>query len=253
VLGNREINLGTSTLQVLANSFAALSLDPNPSNPVSQLIATTQDGLNIARYAGSTQATLAESYFIASFNNDAKLAKIYASSDVTESELEYTADTHTFNGEIISNSLKSGSSAPTTNGITKVVVSDADGRLSFKDSTAIGVTSVARTNGFGISASVADPTTTPNITIGIDSASSALKSYIAQNAITSFTETAEEFTGSTSSSVTVAHTPLTSKARMVYFNGVLMNAANVAIVGTGFTISGITRATSDVITVNYSY
>ena len=42
------------------------------------------------------------------------------------------------------------------------------------------VTSVSRTNGFGIDASVANSTTTPNITIAIDSASSALKDYIAQ-------------------------------------------------------------------------
>ncbi len=40
------------------------------------------------------------------------------------------------------------------------------------------VTSVSRTNGFGINSSVATPSTTPNITIAIDSASSVLKEYI---------------------------------------------------------------------------
>lgn len=69
----------------------------------------------------------------------------------------------------------------------------------------------------------------------------------------SFTETVERFTSSTSLTVTVANTPKTSKARMVFFNGVEMDPSNVSIVGTGFTISGIARETSDVITVKYSY
>jgi len=68
-----------------------------------------------------------------------------------------------------------------------------------------------------------------------------------------FTETKEEFTGSTSSTVTVANTPKTSKARLVYFNGVMMKNSNVSISGSDFTISGITRETSDIITVKYSY
>jgi len=69
----------------------------------------------------------------------------------------------------------------------------------------------------------------------------------------SFTETAEEFTGSTSSTVTVSNSPLTSKARMVYMNGVLYQSSNVSQTGAAFTLSGITRETSDVITVKYSY
>lgn len=78
-------------------------------------------------------------------------------------------------------------------------------------------------------------------------------SSLATTAAAVFTETVERFTGSTSSSVTVAHTPLTTKARMVFFNGVEMDPSNVSITGTGFTLSGVTRESSDIVTVKYSY
>lgn len=68
-----------------------------------------------------------------------------------------------------------------------------------------------------------------------------------------FTETIERFTGSTSSSLTTAHTPLSGKAEIVYINGIAFDPSNVTIVGTSVTISGITRETSDIITIKYSY
>lgn len=78
-------------------------------------------------------------------------------------------------------------------------------------------------------------------------------SITASSGGSSFTETVERFTGSTSLSLTVAHTPLTTKARMVFFNGVEMDPSAVSISGTGFTISGITRISGDILTVKYSY
>jgi hypothetical protein len=70
-----------------------------------------------------------------------------------------------------------------------------------------------------------------------------------------FTQTSERFTGSTSSTVTVSNTPLANKARLVYWNNVLVDATYVSIVGVDFTISipDLPRQTDTVITVIYSY
>jgi hypothetical protein len=86
----------------------------------------------------------------------------------------------------------------------------------------------------------------------IISDSTVLKGYIDLKE-NSFTETKEEFTGSTSLTVTASHTPLTTKARLAYFNGILIDDSNISISGTSFTISGITRETSDKIKIIYSY
>lgn len=78
-----------------------------------------------------------------------------------------------------------------------------------------------------------------------------------QNALngkeTSFTETAEEFTGSTSMSITLSNTPKSGKAEMYFLNGVAINQSNISRTGTGVTLSGFTRWSSDVITAKYSY
>lgn len=69
----------------------------------------------------------------------------------------------------------------------------------------------------------------------------------------SFTETAQEFTGSTSMSITLSNTPKSGKAEMYFLNGVAINQSNVSRTGTGVTLSGFTRWSSDVITAKYSY
>lgn len=70
---------------------------------------------------------------------------------------------------------------------------------------------------------------------------------------TSFTETIERFTGSTSATVTVAHTPLTGHTQIVFLNGIECDPNNILITGNAFTLAGIVRETSDVITIKYSY
>lgn len=86
--------------------------------------------------------------------------------------------------------------------------------------------------------------------LGTDANGKVILGTVGANA---FTETTQEFTGGTSLSFTVSNTPLLSKARMIFFNGVLMQNVNVSISGSVFTISGITREVSDVITIKYSY
>lgn len=70
-------------------------------------------------------------------------------------------------GKVKIASLDTGNAAPTTNGTTKMVISDADGLLSYANiPSATGtVTSVSTTAGTGISTTVTNPTTTPNISI----------------------------------------------------------------------------------------
>jgi hypothetical protein len=85
--------------------------------------------------------------------------------------------------------------------------------------------------------------------------------YPSQNAVkvyadtkeTAFTETTQEFTGSTSLSITLSNTPKSGKAEMYFLNGVGILASNVSRTGTTVTFSGITRWTSSTITAKYSY
>lgn len=69
----------------------------------------------------------------------------------------------------------------------------------------------------------------------------------------SFSETAEEFTSSTSMSITLSNTPKSGKAEMYYLNGIVIKSSNISRTGTSVTLSGFTRESSDVITAKYSY
>lgn len=69
----------------------------------------------------------------------------------------------------------------------------------------------------------------------------------------SFTETTQEFTGSTSSSITLSNTPKSGKAEMYYLNGIVIKSSNISRTGTSVTLGGFTRESSDVITAKYSY
>jgi hypothetical protein len=69
-----------------------------------------------------------------------------------------------------------------------------------------------------------------------------------------FTETTEEFTGSTSSSITLSNTPKTGKAEMYYLNGIVIKTANISRTGASVTLTlPFARETTDVITAKYSY
>jgi hypothetical protein len=85
--------------------------------------------------------------------------------------------------------------------------------------------------------------------------------YPSQNAVkvyadtkeATFTETVQEFTSSTSLTLTLSNTLKTSKAVMVFYNGLPMDAAAFSASGTTVTLSGLTRETTDKIKVKYSY
>jgi len=66
-------------------------------------------------------------------------------------------------------------------------------------------------------------------------------------------QTTEEFTGSTSMSITLAHSANAGAHKFVFVNGVECINANASISGTALTLSGFTRDASDIIQVKYSY
>lgn len=68
-----------------------------------------------------------------------------------------------------------------------------------------------------------------------------------------YTASTEEFTGSTSTSITLAHSAASAMYWVVTMNGVLFDEANYSISGTALTISNITRLSSDIIKVKYYY
>lgn len=84
----------------------------------------------------------------------------------------------------------------------------------------------------------------------VGSASTARSNISAEQ---TFTETTQEFTSSTSMSITLSNTPKAGKAEMYYLNGIVIKSSNISRTGTGVTLSGFTRESSDVITAKYSY
>jgi hypothetical protein len=68
-----------------------------------------------------------------------------------------------------------------------------------------------------------------------------------------FTETTQEFTGATSLTLTLSNTLKSSKAVVVYYNGLAMDNTAFSASGTTVTLSGLTRETTDKIKVKYSY
>jgi hypothetical protein len=67
------------------------------------------------------------------------------------------------------------------------------------------------------------------------------------------TDALQEFTGSTSMSITLTGTPKTGTVETYYLNGVVIKASNISRTGASVTLSGFTRESSDVITAKYSY
>jgi hypothetical protein len=68
-----------------------------------------------------------------------------------------------------------------------------------------------------------------------------------------FIETTQDFTGSTSLTLTLSNTLKTSKTVVVFYNGLAMDNAAFSASGTTVTLSGLTRETTDKIKVKYSY
>lgn len=83
-------------------------------------------------------------------------------------------------GNWIVNNLATGGTAPATTGTTKMVVTDANGLFSFADipGGSGGVTSFGKVDGLGINSSVANPTTTPVLTIAVDTAEITSREYL---------------------------------------------------------------------------
>lgn len=70
---------------------------------------------------------------------------------------------------------------------------------------------------------------------------------------TAFLAANEEFTGSTSLSITISNTPLTTKEETYYLNGLVIQSSRISRVGTSVTFTGFVREATDIITVKYSY
>jgi hypothetical protein len=126
----------------------------------------------------------------------------------------------------------------------------AIGNASNQLSTASAITGsrvlVSDANGVPVHSTV---TTT---TLGYLDVTSSAQTQINSKEAT-FTETTQEFTSSTSMSITLSNTPKSGKAEMYYLNGIVIKQSNISRTGTGVTLSGFTRESSDVITAKYSY
>lgn len=67
------------------------------------------------------------------------------------------------------------------------------------------------------------------------------------------TDAAQQFTGSTSNTITLANSPSAIDHLMVSLNGQILTAADFSVSGATLTLSNITRETSDYVIVYYAY
>jgi hypothetical protein len=68
-----------------------------------------------------------------------------------------------------------------------------------------------------------------------------------------WTDVAQQFTGSTSNSITLSNAPSTSKHLTVSLNGQILTAADYSVTGTTLTLANVNREASDYIIVYYAY
>lgn len=113
-------NDGTNDLLTIdqANHFSLIRANNTADGSLSGLIAGADSGgdgvyFNLSAFASSTTTN------------------IYG--DGVAKSISYTADSHTFTGNVIVSNLATGGSAPSTTGTTKMVITDDNGLLSFAD------------------------------------------------------------------------------------------------------------------------
>lgn len=120
---NRTIDLNGKILQTTQGGNTFLYINPTTDAEESTLSAknTTNPDNNVSQVDLSTTNTYAQFEMNSNFGND-KSTDIFGYADATTSTLTYTADTHTFDGDLLLNSIASGAttdSVLTINPITK--------------------------------------------------------------------------------------------------------------------------------------
>lgn len=90
----------TALFQVINGGANWLSIDPtNGGNSIQAFNPTDND--NTATISTDASSTIAEVSLVSNFNDGVKVAHIDIFADVTQSYLEFNADTHTFTGSIL--------------------------------------------------------------------------------------------------------------------------------------------------------
>jgi hypothetical protein len=123
-------------LSIEQDGIEFLSANPTPNNESATLQAyNTTDADNSARITAHTTDTQADFDLLANFDDLTKFGRIQITANASASTITYTADTHTFNGNVIISNLAGSGSAPSTSGTRQQMISDGSGQLSFIDKT----------------------------------------------------------------------------------------------------------------------
>jgi hypothetical protein len=123
-------------LSIEQDGIEFLSANPTPNNESATLQAyNTTDADNSARITAHTTDTRADFDLLANFDDLTKFGRIQITANASASTITYTADTHTFNGNVIISNLATSGSAPSTSGTRQQMISDGSGQLSFIDKT----------------------------------------------------------------------------------------------------------------------
>lgn len=79
-----------------------LRIDPSPGGEASELRAYNEtDDDNVASFSAETSNTQAASSIVSRFNGSVKISNIYLFTDATTSTIDYSADTHSFTGNVL--------------------------------------------------------------------------------------------------------------------------------------------------------
>ena len=97
---NRTVNLAGSSLQIQDGGVDYLLLNPATGAAEIKAFNNTDNG-NQAQFHGEAESTQASFRVEADFNDGVKNASISGDVNATEAVIEYFADTHTFNGDIL--------------------------------------------------------------------------------------------------------------------------------------------------------
>lgn len=100
--GNVTGELDGNTLTVESGGRTFLTINPETGNEFVSFMAnnTTDDG-NTASVQAGTSATTSDVAFVANFNDGAKVGRIIAHADASESTITHDADRHIFNGNTV--------------------------------------------------------------------------------------------------------------------------------------------------------
>jgi hypothetical protein len=249
--GNQTIN-GVKTFNDEVHSYGGFSVvDPNGSLETAfltyeNLLGTYGGGLKLRSTGGNSNTLYAATTLSTNRTNRLPNVTGTLANSVTVNGTNYTSDG---NGVIDIGTITSGGSGTVNSGTQYRIGYYAGTGTEISEAPAITGNRALISDANGVPTHSTVTATELAHLIGV---TSPIEGQL-DSKEAAFLSGSEEFTGSTSMSVTIANTPLSTKEESYYLNGLVIKAANISRVGTTVTFTGFVRESSDIITAKYAY